>query len=33
LERAVPVLPMQPHLIERRSHDYVRHCTNTLLRH
>ena len=27
LERAAPVLPMQPHLIERRSHDYVRHGT------
>jgi hypothetical protein len=21
---AAPVLPMQPHLIERRSHDYIR---------
>jgi transposase len=30
LERAAPVLPMQPHLIERRSHDYVRHGTTTL---
>jgi transposase len=30
LERAAPVLPMQPHLIERRSHDYVRHGTSTL---
>ena len=30
LERTVPVLPMQPHLIERRSHDYVRHGTSTL---
>jgi transposase len=30
LERAAPILPMQPHLIERRSHDYVRHGTTTL---
>jgi transposase len=30
LERAAPVLPMRPHLIERRSHDYVRHGTTTL---
>jgi transposase len=30
LERAAPVLPMQPHLIERRSHDYIRHGTSTL---
>lgn len=30
LERAAPVLPMQPHLIERRSHDYLRHGTTTL---
>ncbi len=30
LERAAPVLPMQPHLIERRSHDYIRHGTTTL---
>lgn len=27
LDRTAPVLPMQPHLIERRSHDYVRHGT------
>ena len=30
LERAAPVLPMQPHLIERRSPDYLRHGTTTL---
>ena len=30
LDRTAPVLPMQPHLIERRSHDYVRHGTTTL---
>jgi transposase len=30
LERTVPILPMQPHLIERRSHDYRRHGTTTL---
>jgi transposase len=30
LDRTAPVLPMQPHLIERRSHDYVRHGTSTL---
>ena len=30
LERAAPILPMQPHLIERRSHDYRRHGTTTL---
>jgi transposase len=30
LERSAPVLPMQPHLIERRSHDYIRHGTTTL---
>src|SRR3954465_572775 len=29
-ERGAPILPMQPHLIERRSHDYVRHGTTTL---
>src|SRR3954453_12214196 len=27
LERTAPILPMQPHLIERRSHDYRRHGT------
>ena len=26
----MPVLPMQPGLVERRSHDYVRHGTTTL---
>ena len=30
LDRTQPVLPTQPHLIERRSHDYVRHGTTTL---
>jgi hypothetical protein len=30
LDRAAPVLPMLPHLIERRSHDYIRHGTSTL---
>jgi hypothetical protein len=30
LDRTVPVLPMQPGLIERRSHDDYRHGTSTL---
>ncbi len=30
LDRTVPILPMQPGLIERRSHDYYRHGTSTL---
>jgi transposase len=30
LDRAAPVLPLQPGLAERRSHDYVRHGTTTL---
>ena len=30
LDRTAPILPMAPHLIERRSHDYVRHGTTTL---
>ena len=30
LDRTMPILPTQPHLIERRSHDYVRHGTTTL---
>jgi transposase len=30
LDRTAPVLPTQPHLIERRSNDYVRHGTTTL---
>ncbi len=30
LDRTQPVLPMQPHLIERRSHNYIRHGTSTL---
>lgn len=30
LDGAAPVLPMQPHLSERRSHDYIRHGTTTL---
>lgn len=30
LDRTQPILPMQPGLIERRCHDYVRHGTTTL---
>jgi transposase len=30
LDRTAPMLPMQPHLPERRTHDYVRHGTTTL---
>jgi transposase len=30
LDRTAPMLPMQPHLAERRTHDYVRHGTTTL---
>src|SRR5665648_562973 len=30
LDRTAPVLPTQPHLIERRSADYVRHGATTL---
>lgn len=30
LDRTVPILPMQPGRIERRSHDYYRHGTTTL---
>jgi transposase len=30
LDRTGPILPMQPGLAERRSHDYVRHGTTTL---
>jgi len=30
LDRTMPVLPMQPGLVERRSHDYLRHGTTTL---
>src|SRR6266511_2244615 len=30
LDRTVPILPMQPGKVERRSHDYVRHGTTTL---
>lgn len=30
LDRTAPILPMQPGLAERRSHDYVRHGTSTL---
>ena len=30
LDRTAPVLPTQPHLIERRSNDYIRHGTTTL---
>ena len=32
LDRTAPMLPMQPGLPERRTHDYVRHGTTTLLR-
>jgi transposase len=30
LQRATPILPLQPGLAERRSHDYIRHGTSTL---
>src|SRR4051794_34854041 len=30
LERAAPILPLQPGLAERRSHDYIRHGRSTL---
>jgi transposase/transposase-like protein len=30
LDRTAPILPMQPGLAERRTHDYVRHGTTTL---
>ena len=30
LDRTAPILPMQPRLPERRTHDYVRHGTTTL---
>ncbi|CAG7572321.1 hypothetical protein BH39T_PBIAJDOK_00935 [Barrientosiimonas humi] len=30
LDRTAPMLPMQPGLPERRTHDYKRHCTSTL---
>lgn len=30
LDRTVPILPMQPGKVERRSHDYYRHGTSTL---
>ena len=30
LGRSAPILPMQPGLAGRRSHDYVRHGTSTL---
>ena len=30
LDRTAPVLPMQPHSCEKRTHDYVRHGTTTL---
>ena len=29
-QQAGPILPLQPGLAERRSHDYVRHGTTTL---
>jgi hypothetical protein len=30
LERSAPILPLQPALAERQSHDYIRHGTSTL---
>jgi DNA-binding CsgD family transcriptional regulator/transposase len=30
LQRSAPILPLQPGLAERRSHDYIRHGTSTL---
>jgi transposase len=30
LDRTAPVLATQPHVVERRSHDYIRHGTTTL---
>ena len=30
LDRAAPILPLQPGLAERRCHDYIRHGTSTL---
>lgn len=30
LDRTRPVLPLQPHLPERQTHDYIRHGTTTL---
>jgi transposase len=30
LDRTAPILPLQPGLAERRSHDYIRHGTTTL---
>src|SRR5213076_2249724 len=30
LDRTAPILPLQPGLAERRSHDYIRHDTTTL---
>jgi transposase len=30
VERSAPILPLQPGLAERRSHDYIRHGTSTL---
>ena len=29
LDRTAPILPLQPGLAERRSHDYLRHGTST----
>ena len=31
LDRTAPMLPMQPFVPEKRTHDYVRHGTTTLL--
>ena len=30
LDRTAPILPLQPGVAERRSHDYIRHGTSTL---
>jgi hypothetical protein len=30
LDRTAPILPLQPGLAKRRSHDYLRHGTSTL---
>jgi hypothetical protein len=30
LDRTQPLLPMRPHQVERRTHDYVRHGSTTL---
>lgn len=30
VDRTQPLLPMRPHQLERRTHDYVRYCTTAL---